>query len=219
MCRRGDNEELRYSIRSVVENTNVNKIWLIGSKPDWYVGNFISNGITNNVYNTTRNHLKIACLSEDISDDFVLMNDDFFIMQKIDSVIDYHGGPLEDRSARHRATFGRNEYEYLLSDTAARLKGQGITIPLDYDLHIPINVNKINMLNVIDQEVSIRSYYGNLYGLGGSQIEDVKTYTEQKMYREIDFDWKYVSTDDISFEKNRDIFLKKFPIPSKHEDL
>jgi hypothetical protein len=218
VCRDGDNEELRYSIRSVIENYESHgNIWVVGGKPDWYTGNFIPNPITNNPYNTTRGHIKAACMSEKISDDFVLMNDDFFIMLKLNSVIDYHGGVLEDRSARHRAAFGRNEYEYLLADTAARLKGQGIRVPLDYDLHIPININKSNMLKIIDQDVSIRSYYGNIYGLGGEQIEDVKTYSDYRMNQKINFDQPYVSTDDMSFKAYYELFKDRFPNKSVYE--
>ena len=41
ICRIGENEELRYSVRSVLNSFPEAVIWVIGGKPDWYVGNYI----------------------------------------------------------------------------------------------------------------------------------------------------------------------------------
>ena len=40
-CRPGkQNEELRYSIRSVMENLPHDNLWVVGGKPEWYTGNY-----------------------------------------------------------------------------------------------------------------------------------------------------------------------------------
>ena len=41
ICKEGVNEELKYSIRSVVESFPESNIWVVGGKPDWYTGNYI----------------------------------------------------------------------------------------------------------------------------------------------------------------------------------
>ena len=41
ICKDGENEELRYSIRSVLKNTKDAVIWVVGGKPNWYIGNYI----------------------------------------------------------------------------------------------------------------------------------------------------------------------------------
>ena len=42
ICKPGDNEELRYSIRSAVKNLKFDNLYLVGGKPDWYDGKFIA---------------------------------------------------------------------------------------------------------------------------------------------------------------------------------
>jgi len=42
ICKDGVNEELKYSIRSVVESFPETNIWVVGGKPDWYTGRDIS---------------------------------------------------------------------------------------------------------------------------------------------------------------------------------
>ena len=83
ICREGDNEELRYSIRSVVANATHDKIWIIGYKPDWYIGNYIQiENIGSKFENITNCHKILPDIGA-LSEDFVIMNDDFFILKSL----------------------------------------------------------------------------------------------------------------------------------------
>jgi CCR4-NOT transcriptional regulation complex NOT5 subunit len=42
-----------------------------------------------------RDKYKIICECEDISDDFILMNDDFYILNKVEEIKYYHRGKLK----------------------------------------------------------------------------------------------------------------------------
>jgi len=84
VCRPGDNEELRYSIRSTVKNLPEGRIWVVGGKPDWYTGDYIYVQQTGIGHPNVWKQLDVICATEDISDDFVLMNDDFFTVKKLD---------------------------------------------------------------------------------------------------------------------------------------
>jgi hypothetical protein len=79
ICKPGDNEELRYSIRSVLYSFPDANIWLVGGKPSWYSGNYIYVDQKHHKYANAINNLHAICDSNEISEEFVLMNDDFFI--------------------------------------------------------------------------------------------------------------------------------------------
>ena len=40
-CRQGNNEELRYSLRSIEHNMPAGRVWVVGYRPDWYIGDFV----------------------------------------------------------------------------------------------------------------------------------------------------------------------------------
>jgi hypothetical protein len=63
--------------------------------------------------------------------------------------------------------------------------------------------------------------YGNVYSVGGNQMDDVKFYVNQKhaaRSKEITEDSTFLSTEDQSFGLALSrILTKLFPEPSKHE--
>jgi len=220
MCRPGHNEELRYSIRSVVKNAPVNNVWVIGDKPDWYKGNFIKTKILGNAYENVRNNLKHAIECTDISDDFVLMNDDFFIVRKLNSVSHYHGGLLIKRAERHQELAGPNQYSNLLWKTDNALRKKGIKEPLNYELHVPMLFNKDKLSETIDLPSKIRSTYGNIHNVGGEEIKDVKIYSHPMFQIDsssIDNGTPYLSTEDGAFHTVKDYLDSMFSEPSQYE--
>ena len=86
ICRDGDNEELRYSIRSAVKNLPHDNLWVVGGKPDWYSGPYIEVPQDKAYYRNARTNIRTIIKSNKISNTFILMNDDFFIMNKVDSL-------------------------------------------------------------------------------------------------------------------------------------
>lgn len=220
MCRAGKNEELRYSIRSVIKNAPVDNIWVVGDKPDWYVGDFIKTKPVGNAYENVRNNLKHVIDHPNISDDFVLMNDDFFIVRKLNSVSHYHGGLLIKRAERHQELAGPNQYSNLLMRTDTFLRKRGIKEPLSYELHVPMQLNKIKLSETIDLPSKIRSTYGNIHRIGGEEIDDVKIYSHpffQIDSSSIDNGTPYLSTEDGAFHQVRDYLANLFPEPSQYE--
>ncbi len=204
VCRPGDNEELRYSIRSVVKNMPHDNIWLIGNKPKWYEGNFLSVPDTSNKYENIRNAIKSVSINSDISDDFVLMNDDFFVMNPLSEIPVLHGGLLIDKINEYIRLTGMTRYVKLLMNTNRFLTNYGIKKPLDYDIHVPMQMNKINLTKIIQKKHFPRSMYGNIFNVGGVETQDVKIYSNTsnlypKSYS-IDPSMPYLSTLDSSFK-------------------
>jgi len=84
ICRGGENEELRYSLRSVVNSFPDSAVWVVGGIPKWYSGNKISIEQNAGKWANAVNNLNAITESPDIPEEFVLMNDDFFITNKRD---------------------------------------------------------------------------------------------------------------------------------------
>jgi hypothetical protein len=222
ICREGNNEELRYSIRSVVKNTNCRNIWIIGHKPEWYSGNFFMVKDVGSKFSNIINCTKTIPLIDDISDDFIMMNDDFFFLKYIDSPTTYHGGRLKEKANSYSA-LGANGYTALLRRTYKDLVRQGIKNPIDYEVHLPMPMNKKLLAESVDKAYFPRSAYGNLNKVGGELITDVKTYPENsplvsRSFNFKDKDARFVSTDDVSFQTVYDEVLRDmFPEPSQYE--
>jgi hypothetical protein len=221
VCRPGDNEELRYSIRSVVANMPYDNLWLVGYKPSWYVGNFISVPNTTTKFENIRLAIKAAAEHNEISDDFILMNDDFFVIKPANPDKVLHGGLLIDKISRYRSMLETGRYITLLENTHKFLVKSGIKNPLDYDIHTPIVFNKSNLLQIINRRHFPRSLYGNMFKVGGEFTNDVKVYSDNSLLKHnLPEDSPYISTQDDSFNNLFNSLLKDmFTEPSKYEHL
>lgn len=221
MCREGKNEELRYSIRSVVKNAPVSNVWVVGGKPEWYSGHFIPTKPVGNAFENVRNNLRHVIANPEISEDFVLMNDDFFIIRNVNSVSLYYGGVLNKRYHEHQELAGPNFYASFLDRTDRALKKMGIKEPLNYELHVPMPFNKTKLSETIEQKFSIRSFYGNYHNLGGEDlVNDVKIYSHAQ-FRDasstLENGTPFVSTEDGSFIQIKDYLNELFPDASPYE--
>jgi hypothetical protein len=222
ICRKGDNEELRYSIRSVVAHASCSNIWLVGYKPDWYRGDFVSLPDTSTKFNNIINCTKAITDVGAISNDFVLMNDDFFFLKDVGIVPTYHGGLLRDKIDKY-IELGSRRYATLLSRTYNNLTRQGIKDPLDYDIHVPMPMKKQKLRESVKKAYFPRSGYGNVHKVGGTYIQDVKAYAAKNPLRPNSYDFKngdmpFVSTEDGSFQEVYEEVLKDmFTEPSRFE--
>lgn len=190
------NPQLKYSLRSLV-NFKYDRVFTAGHTPDWVVNTTpipVKQGAE--VYRNTTNNLIAACKHPEVSDEFVLMADDIYFLQPVNEIKNHHRGLLgplveEEVGGSYRQQ-RREAYEYLLS--------LGIKNPLNYDLHIPIVINKHKMLEVLkDLRVGHshkRSIYGNIVGLEGEFMNDVKIHGKDSR----DFDaMTYLSTNADAF--------------------
>jgi hypothetical protein len=215
ICRNGQNEELRYSIRSAVKNLPHDKIWVVGGKPDWYTGNYIQVNQTKNKYANARDNLRALTESEEISEFFVLMNDDFYIVNKISSVPYMHAKTLDEKIKAREDLFSGNSYNKLLKATirsiSKRIDGKAI----DYELHVPMVMEKKKLRHVLKFPGLWRSIYGNIFNVGGVEMKDVKVYEESSVfypnsYKLDNITSDYLSSSDDSFKIVREEILEKF---------
>lgn len=159
----GSKTELFLSIKSVWN-------FLKGYRHIYVVGDYVFFPTVKNVislqHGTSRynnSYLKIvdACNHPDISDDFLLMNDDFMFLKPVhvnDIPTYYLEGEIERLS-----TLNKDTRHSLFSTTVEYLKSQNK--PLNhFDVHFPMVINKEKFLSMpTDKEYAYRSLYGNLF--------------------------------------------------------
>lgn len=181
VCRDGDNPELRYSLRSLA-NVPHERVFIFGGCPAWVntdVVTHVSSPQHVSPYASTRAHIKAACQHAEVSDPFMLWNDDFYAMEPVDELPVMCRGSLAEmveRFAKTQTTWARG-----IRETAVLLRDLGYEAPVSYDLHVPLPVHKSKMLEALKlakrvrgDAVHVRTIYGNLAGLGGTEMLDVK---------------------------------------------
>lgn len=200
------NEELRYSIRSVCQNMPFNRIWIFGGCPTNIVPDVrvkvAQTGKTK--WDRVRNMYKMVCENKEITDNFIMFHDDFFVMQPTGHIAPLFRCTL-DEHIRMLEPSKPSPYSRLLRNCKKAINGD---VPLSYELHTPFIFNKELLKNVLDafpDQHCIRSIYGNLYYAGQSdKHRDVKIFNTHP-----DFDYKnsrFLSTDDPIVNVNNDIW-------------
>ena len=227
ICRNGDNEELRYSIRSAVTNLKHDNLWVVGGKPDWYCGNYIEVPQLLTKFENAKANMVAISDSKEISDDFILMNDDFFIVSPVKRIDAYYGGLLKARIRQLQRRHRTSPYILMLQRTFRTLKRMGISNPLDYALHIPFKMNKKKLMEILKLDISWRIAYGNIYNIGGSLVKvkdgkstDVKLYLKDGKPEGIEdnsLTKKFLSSQDNTFEFLLPMLQEMFPAPSQYE--
>jgi len=227
ICREGDNEELRYSIRSVVQNLPHANIWVVGGKPRWYQGNYIPVKQKGTKFENARANMNAIVSCNQISNDFILMNDDFFIMSPIDYVKDYHCGTLNQKIDYFVNKHPKSKYTKLLINSMKVLRRSGINNPIDYTLHIPMNMNREKLKRIMSMSISWRLAYGNIYRINSEKVtlrpgsaKDVKIYLEDNKLTDVSSNPLsdiYLSTEDRAFIRMKKFFMQTFPNKTKYE--
>lgn len=217
-------DEVRYSLRSVVKNMTYKSVWFYGGcperiTPDHYV-RFTQHG--DSKWSRVLETIKCICMNDDITEDFWLFNDDFFLLKKLTSTEPLVQGSLAYRCQRIKQENNNmpSAYSNNLMSTLAVLKANGCD-RLDYALHVPMLINRRKALQVINkfpQCPMFRSLYGNYWHIGGTLMDDVKIRNNDDVP---DKTWRFVSTTDGSFRDGKagDYIRQQFKDCCKYEDM
>ena len=215
-------EELRYSLRSVCENFPYRKIWFYcgcpeGIKPDEYVP-FIQKGVM--TWEKTTSTVEEICKNKNITEDFYLFNDDFFIMKPVEDMPIYYDGTLFRRIQQIQKKRGGapSLYSMQLSQTRDALQEYGFKT-FNYAVHMPMLINRKKALEVIRQYPKLRmfrSVYGNVANVGGEQHKDVKI-ANKDIEPNKDCDFLSTSDGELSESKVGRFIMERFPNPCKYE--
>lgn len=180
------NEELRYSLRSL-KNFPHRKVWFYGGcpkglNPDFHVP---VKQDKDNKWKNVSTMLDMACNNPNITKEFWLFNDDFFIMEKIDKPKNYYRGDLYKRIVQLEDCYhGMTPYSKLLRACAKELESLGVTTK-DFSLHIPLKIDKNKMLWLRDVSKfeGFRSLYGNYFDIAKDTMRDCKIVSPTKEYK------------------------------------
>lgn len=183
---RWNNNELRFSLRSVCKNLkNVGNIFIVGQLPD-FMNNCIYVPCADifdpaiNADGNMTHKLLTVCNREYLSENFLFMNDDFIINQPIaaNKIPWLHKGDMANQSPAYWAS---QFYRHRLKRTFDELKARGMTT-LQYDYHAPMLMNKNSFISVMQQfdyaaniGYTFRSLYGNSLELPAVPILNQKT--------------------------------------------
>lgn len=225
LVRPGDeNEDLRYSLRSVAKYAPpFDRIWIVGYKPKWVANNVMYiqtyQPIGKTAWRNARNNLIKACNSQFISENFILMNDDFIATRPIKSWTESLlkvKNTIEEQTSIYRKEHLVSGYTNAFPKLSDLLKNEFcIDKPMNYELHIPFIINKylftklinispeFNLSFINSYIVLYRSLYGNYFNVPYNEImDDVKLYNG---------DPKEITTEWISFFDNVVGNKKQYP--------
>lgn len=219
------NEELRFSLRSLAANLVHDRVWIAGHAPSWVsreVGR-IRTRQAGSKYRNSSGNLEAACSHREVSETFVYLNDDFFVLEPTETVPVLHRGPLAAlRKRRLPGRPGAASYASGREETAALLERLGFREPLAYEpLHTPLPVRRDAMAEALDvgrplRVLHYRTLYGNLAAIGGElgenvKIPDLRTIPSPGQ--------RFVSSSPISFGRGRlgAALRARFPRPCRYE--
>ena len=146
---------LKYSIRSVLENVmDIEKVYIVGEKPAFLkdIKHIEADDIYNQPWQNEYHKTKKACFDTELSESFMMMNEDIFITEKcLASEMPFYS--LKNSN-------GGNSGMY------------------NFDVNMPMIINKLwykSMPLEINQKgtFSPRSFYGNFYRANPRAIQDL----------------------------------------------
>lgn len=104
-------EQLKYSIRSVCSYYDVDRVVLVGGKPDWYIGEHIDHEDYNGSGQKEKNiRDKTAAGARLINGDFLYTNDDFILFAPIRTT--FNKGLCSEVFNKHRTNGRRTDGSY-----------------------------------------------------------------------------------------------------------
>ncbi len=178
---RWENNELRYSLRSIEKHgKNIGKVFVTGERPDFISDEVVFTSCNDDYsYGGVNTNEKIlhTLRNNEVSDNFVFMNDDFFLNRDVDlSQYPYYYkrmlSPDEDRKK-----YGRSlvyTYYYLVFKEKEHK---------NFEVHCPILFNKNKFMELNDEwtlckklplGLQTRSIYCNMHGIKGIKSGDCK---------------------------------------------
>lgn len=195
LCGPDVGHELRYSLRSLA-NLPHDRVWIVGHQPRWVrqVERIPVPQPPRQKWANQEANLRAYCSQRDGTDEFLLFNDDFFVMRPLTSVPVWHRGPIGTILSAYENR--RDEFVQRLRTTAAHV---GPDAPSYDSIHTPMLFAKTRMLEVLDtlpSKALFRTVYGNRHQVGGTAHDDTKVKANQPPH-----DGPLLSTDDSAFAR------------------
>lgn len=232
--RGGENEELRYSLRSVAANAAglFRKVWVIGRDlPSWLTGvEIIDAGATGGKQADVRAKVRAAAGDRRVASRIVLMTDDVYLVEPITEWEPFHMGRTSDyisHLAKQGTTVTNSGWLRAVVSTAEWMAEQGYDDILVRQGHRPLLWSKTKLKGALDRYPADRKLdIVGLYDIAGAagvgrhagnaKIGVSDDAFHQKM-AELDIPWR--SSNDKSFRGGLigEFVRRMFPEPSPFE--
>lgn len=168
-----DDEELRYSLRSVNDNVyrRIGGVWVFGHRPPFLgdVRHVPVQTVPEKSFDLMRKYR--AMVDSDLSDPFLLLDDDHIFLEPHCEFPPYTQGtlvPLWERQWVQQ----QKRYGAYIHNCIVLLRRHGLP-ERNYQLHCPILVHKAKLDEVLRMAEGVGTVMGSLYGnlVGGPSIE------------------------------------------------
>ena len=204
-----DNDELRYSLRSLHANIKHSEVWIVGHRPPWVSDrvNFIPVPPCDDQFLNQRQKLRVAL--DHMPKTFAVWNDDYYAL-KPSAIRLQHQGRLAEHAARFAAIRPRAIYTKRLQHSLEVLGPDAMS----YEIHRPMPVRRdalADTLDACDRDPWLQwlNHYGNTAERGrGQRVTDNLGWWPEA-------DW--CSTDDFTFRGVEVHLAERFPTPSPYE--
>lgn len=220
---RFNDKELRYSLRSLEAHYEFDRFYLVGECPEWCKPDtYIKAEDPYPIKSKNAYHkIKIGCQS-DISDTFLLMNDDFIILKNQSEVPHYYNGTIQEELDKH----AKRKSDYHKGMQRSRdLFPNG----LNFEVHYPFPIHKDEWLKIMEtyiHAITRGALIRNIYGNSTNRFDRKPVDRDCKIYKPLTeeqrieqwFKRKFISLGDTSCTNKVFKRLKKeFPNKSTYE--
>jgi hypothetical protein len=222
-----NDNELRYSLRSLeLYGVNVGNVYIVGKRMPEFIQNatFIKEqSKCMNYHSRISEAYYLACLSG-ISDDFIIMNDDFFLTEKTDFTT--FKNKVRDYDLRqHTARYGTG-YHY---GRQIKRTAEYLSTYLHFDNHYPMKFNRLKFIEIFEQHkekliniesVLIRSLYGNIVNEQTEVLADLKInrkFDKQTILNLISNRFCFSVGDGGLTQIMKEVLKELYPIKSKYD--
>ncbi len=217
------NDDIKYSLRSLDKNfKGKGKVFIVGGRPNWINVNTVTHIYAedkerNKLLNAI-NKILIACKDKRISEDFILMNDDFLFLKETNDIKSYNIGTIEEMKRNHRTKGGY--YYKAICDTLEILQSKNMST-ISYEAHYPIVINKNNFIKTIKETGKIaylfRSFYGNRYIKESKKIKDFKVFNHNQFFKGKEREFMSLSDEIEKYPSMKEWYSRIFKEKSKYE--
>lgn len=188
------NPDLKFSLRSVEKFCNYRNIWMVGYKPNWVKNvEYIPTVQNGNKWNNSMTNIIAACNCPDVSEDFVLMNDDFFMIKNI---VDWRKSfnlclnTIDQEASKYVNKEQPSKWQHGFLYAKELLDKLNCKNRYNYEFHGPMVINKKKFLEMLEiPEITEivnttkcfhkRSMYKNLYP--DTDLPAPKQFTDTKL--------------------------------------
>lgn len=177
--------EIVYSLKSVARYVrNYRRIYIVGELPrravDVEFSHIAADDVSGDKSANARNKVLRFCRQDTATNDFILMNDDFYFCREVDAdaitptasgTLEMHIAQREGQASRYYEALKQTERSLKLLEKPTR----------DFETHVPMPMNRakfVEMVQAVDWKPSpcplFRSMYGNWHGIEAERLMDLK---------------------------------------------